>query len=113
MITLILLVLAAIAAAFFATQNTSVASLTFAGYHFRGVPMYLIVLVSILIGLLVSAIMNFVGSVTSSFEIYGKNTKIKEGKKTVAELTKQIHQLELENMELKTQQEKMPDEKSL
>jgi len=81
MITLILLVLAAIAAAFFATQNTGMASLTFASYHLRGIPMYLVVLVSILIGMLLSAVFSFVSSVTSSFEMYGKNTKIKEGKK--------------------------------
>lgn len=108
-----MLVLAGIGAAFFATQNTTLTSLTLGNYHLRNIPMYLIVLGSVLIGLLVAAIINLINSLTSSFELLGKDSKIKEGKKLVAELTKKIHQLELENTELKTLHEKIPDEKSI
>jgi uncharacterized integral membrane protein len=113
MATLIMLVLAGIGAALFANQNTDVASLTFGSYHLRAVPVYLIVLVAVLVGLLVAAVINLVNSLISSFEILGKDSKIKEGKKVVAELTKRIHQLELENTELKANSEKIPDEKSI
>lgn len=112
MVTLILLLIGAIVAALFATQNTVLGSVTIAAYHLK-VPMYLIVLVSVLVGLLVSAILSSIGSIMSSFEIYGKDSKIKEGKKNAVDLTKQIHQLELENIQLKTELDKMPDEKSI
>ncbi len=113
MITLVMLVLTSIIAAFFATQNTALVSLTLGKYHLVGVPMYLIVLGSLLIGLLVSAIINWVNTLAASLEIHGKDSKIRESKKTVAELMKQVHQLELENTEYKTLLKKMPDEKSL
>lgn len=112
MITLILLVLGSIAAALFATQNTTFGVITFGSYHLQ-VPIYLIVLISTLIGLLVSAVITFISSIVASLEIHGKDSKIKEGKKTVAELTKHIHQLELENVQLKTELDRLPDDKSI
>lgn len=112
MITLIMLVLGAIVAALFATQNTAQGLVTLANYRFQ-VPMYLIVLVSVLIGLVVSGILSSISSLFASFEMLGKDSKIKESKKTVADLTKKVHQLELENIQLKTELDKMPDEKSI
>lgn len=112
MVTLILLVLFGILAAFFATQNTTHASVTIASYTLADIPMYLIVLGSLLIGLLLSSIISLVNSISSSFTLHGKDVKIKETKKTVVELTKQIHQLELENAKLK-EHTTFDDEKSL
>jgi uncharacterized integral membrane protein len=110
--TLVLLVLFGMLAAFFAMQNTTPASINIVSYTLKDIPMYLIVLGSLLIGLLSSLIIGLVNSIGSSFMIHGKDVKIKEGKKTVADLTKQIHQLELENTKLK-EHTVMTDEKSL
>ena len=110
--TLILLVLFGILVALFATQNTAPASIVVASYMLKDVPMYLIVLGSLLVGLLVSSIISMVNSISSSFTLHGKNAKIKETKKTLVELTKQIHQLELENARLK-EHTSVTDEKSL
>ncbi len=110
--TLILLVLFGMLAAFFATQNTTHASINIASYTLKDVPMYLIVLGSLLVGLLLSSVISLINSISSSFTLHGKDVKIKEGKKTVIDLTKIIHQLELENTKLQ-EHTSITDEKSL
>jgi len=99
--TLILLVLFGIIAGIFAAQNTGHASIIVASYPLKDIPMYLIVLGSLLMGLLLSSVMSLVSYIKSSFMLHGKDVKIRETKRTVGDLTKQIHQLELENAKLK------------
>ena len=114
MLTLIILVLFGILTAFFATQNTALVTITLASYTFKGIPLYLIVLASLLLGLVLSSLLSLANSIVSSFTIRGKDVKIKETKQTVTELTKRIHQLELENEHLKTKEEDAQiDKKSL
>ena len=114
MLTLITLVLFGTLAAFFATQNTNPGSLMFGTYALKNIPMYLIVLGSVLFGLLLSSLISLVNSISSSLTIHGKDVKIKETKKTVTDLTKRIHQLELENERLKAKDEDaVTDDKSL
>lgn len=112
MVTLILLVMFGIGAAYFATQNTAHASINLASYNLTNIPMYLIVLGSLLIGLLLSSIINIANSISSSFMLHGKDVKIKQTKKVVVDLTKYIHQLELENAKLK-EHKTVAEEKSL
>ncbi len=99
--TLILLVIFGIFAAFFATQNTTNVSITLLGYSLREVPMYLIVLGSLLIGLLLSSVISVVNSISTSFRLHGKDVKIKQTKKTVTDLVKRNRELELEVANLK------------
>ena|SRR3989344_1816358 len=101
MLALILLIISGAAFAFFATQNTHNTEITLASYTFDEIPMYAIVLGSLLLGILVSWVISFFGFVSSSLTILGKNRKIGEGKKEIGGLEKQIHDLELENERLK------------
>lgn len=98
---LILLVIFGMLAAVFATQNPTTASITLLGYSISDVPMYLIVSGSLLLGLLSSSILSIVGSITNSFKLHGKDVKIKESKRTVADLIKTNRELELEIVRLK------------
>ena len=59
MFALIILVIFGIGVAFFATQNTQAISITVANYPLTGIPLYLIVLGSLLLGFLVSWILSF------------------------------------------------------
>lgn len=113
MFTLLILILFGGLAAYFATQNTQAVSITLASNIFPNIPLYVIVLVALFIGILVSFVISLVGSFSSSLTIFSKDSKIKETKREVAELTKRIHHLELENTELKTELHKPVDEKSL
>ena len=64
-------------------------------------------------GLLFSWIISLVGDITTGFRIRGKESKIKDYRKETAELTKKIHQLELENTRLQTETNGPSDNKSL
>ena len=113
MFALIVLVVFGIGVAFFATQNTQTVSITLGNYPLTGVPIYLIVLVSLLLGFVVSWIINLVDVISSALKIHGKENTIKDANKQISELTKKVHQLELENERLKGESGHPSDDKSL
>lgn len=113
MFALIVLFIFGIGVAFFATQNTQAISLTFANYSLNSIPLYIIVLVSLLLGFAVSWIISLVDVISSAFKIHGKEGTIKNANKQIAELTKKVHQLELENEKLKGESGHPRDDRSL
>lgn len=102
MLAVIFTVLFSALVAYFATQNTGIISLQFASHAWTGIPIYIIVLTSLLAGLLFAWIFHLLNAISSSFAIRGKNKAIKEGKNENLELTKKVHQLEIENTKLNT-----------
>ncbi len=113
MFTLIVLVVFGIGVAFFATQNTQTISIALANYSLTGIPLYLIVLGSLLLGFVVSWITNLIDVISSALKIHGKESTIKDANKQISELTKRVHQLELENERLKAESGHPSDDKSL
>lgn len=113
MFALIVLVVFGIGVAFFATQNTQTVSVTLANYPISGIPLYLIVLGSLLLGFVVSWILSFFGVISSALKLHGKESTIKDANKQISELTKRVHQLELENERLKAESGHPSDDKSL
>ena len=113
MFALIVLFIFGIGVAFFATQNTQAISLNFANYSLTSIPVYIIVLVSLLLGFAVSWIISLVDVISSAFKIHGKESTIKNDNKQISELTKKVHQLELENERLKGESGHPSDDKSL
>ena len=113
MFALIVLVVFGIGVAFFATQNTQTISITLANYPLTGIPVYLIVLVSLLLGFVVSWIISLVDVISSALKIHRKDSTIKDSSKQISELTKRVHQLELENERLKGESGHPSDDKSL
>jgi uncharacterized membrane protein YciS (DUF1049 family) len=113
MFALIILFVLGIGIAFFATQNTQTISIILADYHLNGIPLYLIVLVSLLLGVVISWIIGLIGVISSSLKIHGKESTIKDANKQISELTKKVHQLELENERLKAESGHPSDDKSL
>ncbi len=105
MFALIFTVLFSAVVAYFATQNTVIISLHFASYTWSGIPIYLVMLGSLLAGLLFAWIFYLLNAISSSLTIRGKNQALKEGKESNLELTKRLHQLELENTKLNAKEE--------
>lgn len=64
-------------------------------------PLYLVILGSLLIGFLIAGVVSSVNSMFSAFKIMGKNSTISSSQKEVESLKVKIHDLELENTELK------------
>lgn len=98
---MILIVLFGILSAIFATQNAIQVPIVLLGYSLREVPIYLVVSGSLLIGLLLSSLVSLITSISTSFKLRGKDSKIKESKKTVEGLAKKNSELELEIATLK------------
>lgn len=114
MLTLVLTVIFGLIFAYFATQNTEGVTMRFAEYNSAIIPLYLVVLGSLLVGLLLAWLINFINSIASSITLHGKESELKKAERMVAELTKRIHQLELENTRLKAENnEETLDDKSL
>lgn len=87
--------------AYLAQNNLMPVTLHLAGYEFSGIPLFYIIIGSLITGLGFAYLMFLVNSIFTAFTMHGKDNKIKQGKHDIVDLTKQIHQLELENERLK------------
>jgi len=67
---------------------------------FSGIPLFYIIVGSLVIGLVLSYLVSLIQSISTSFILHGKNVEIKKNKDEVLELTKRVHQLEIKNEKL-------------
>ncbi|HYM65241.1 MAG TPA: hypothetical protein VES68_02045 [Candidatus Sulfotelmatobacter sp.] len=101
MLALIILIVFGLGTAYFATQNTGLVHIILGNYLIQGVPLYVIVVGSILLGVFISWLVNIVDSFSSTRVIYGKDTALKKAHETIEELREETHSLEMENAHLK------------
>ena len=115
MIQAIVVILFAVPIAIFATQNTGVISLHFLGERLENVPVYLAAILALLAGVLFSSIIHLVYRLGTSLTIHDLHNEVKIQRRKSAEILKHVHQLELENEELKkkNKNETVIDKKSL
>ena len=69
-------------------------------YVLRGIPLFYVIVGSLLIGLVLSYLAYLVNAISNSFVLRGKDSEIKKNKEEVLELTKRVHQLEIKNEKL-------------
>lgn len=86
---------------YLAQNNFMLVTLHLGKYTFSNIPLFYIIIGSLLVGLGSSQLVFLVNSIFTTFTMYRKDNKIKETKDEVVNLTKQIHRLELENERLK------------
>lgn len=114
MFNLILLVIFAIGFGYFATLNTLTVPLTFGFYSFHSLPLYVVIGVSLLAGLVLSWLISLLGSLSNSIAMYGKEKEINTDKATIHAMTKQTNDLQIENAGLKGELKNEPfDDTSL
>lgn len=101
MITLILILLAGGVFVYIAQNNLIPVTLHLGSTVITNIPLFYVIIGALLTGLIVAYLIHLVNTIFVSFSIHGKDTKIKQGKNEIADLTKRIHQLELENEKLK------------
>lgn len=75
-------------------------SLNLGFYVFNNVPLFYVIVGSLLVGLVLSYLAYLVNSITNSFILRGKDGEIRKNKAEVLELTKRVHQLEIKNEKL-------------
>ncbi len=101
MLILILLLVVGGAMVYLAQNNLTVVTLHLGTYAFSGIPLFYIIIGSILIGLGLAYFIYLVNSILAAFVMHGKDNKIKQEASEIVDLTKQVHQLELANERLK------------
>ncbi|CAN5122113.1 hypothetical protein BH11PAT1_BH11PAT1_2240 [soil metagenome] len=105
---LILAVIFALGIAYFATQNTAGVSIYIAQYFIPGVPLYMVMVVSLLVGMFMAWVAGLLDNIGSMFAIRGKDSRIRQTQLSVNRLEEKVHELEVENARLRgeTQTEK-------
>lgn len=98
---LILLLVVGGVMVYLAQNNLTLVTLRLGTYVFSGIPLFYIIIGSLLTGLGLAYLLYLVNSIFIAFTMHGKDNKIKQGKSEIVDLTKRIHQLELENERLK------------
>jgi len=114
MAILFILIVFSLGMAFFATQNQGIIHLTIANFYSAGIPVYAIVIGSMLLGIFISWLISLVNSFTSSFRMRKIHTEIRNANRTIDELSKKNAQLVKENTHLKGEkEEQVKDEDTL
>lgn len=101
MLVLLVAVISGIAIAYFGIQNSSPVTIRLNDYVWNDVPLYMVIVGSLLVGLFIAGILYLARSVSSKLTIYGKDRAIKKTKHTIAELEQRVRELEVENTQLK------------
>lgn len=100
-ITLILILLISGVFVYVAQNNLVPVTLHLGPTIVTNIPLFYVIIGSLLTGLIVAYLIHLVNTIFITFSMHGKDTKIKEGKSEIADLTKRVHQLEIENEKLK------------
>lgn len=101
MLALIVMIIFGMLLTFFALENTNGVSMTVLNYTIQNVPLYMVVVGSVLFGLFVGWIMSLMDWISTSLTLKGKESTIKNAQSTINRLENRVHDLEVENARLK------------
>ncbi len=101
MLTLILFLIVGGVMVYLAQNNLMLVTLHLGSKIFSDIPLFYIIIGSLLVGLGLAYLIYLFNSIFTAFTMRGKDNKIKQSRSENVDLTKQIHQLELENERLK------------
>lgn len=98
--------------AYISQYNLMPVSVLIGPYVFSDIPLFYVIIGSVLSGLLVAYVFFIFHDIGTSYVLWGKKKEIKKNKDEVIELTKQVHQLELENEKLKHRSDHEPEDRN-
>lgn len=101
MIRILILLVFALVFAYFASQNSVAVRVQLFSYSFKEIPLYVVIIASVSVGFLVGFLLNLVSKFFLYREISNKKKQLEEAREHTLELTKRVHQFELEKQELK------------
>ncbi len=113
MLRLIITILIGLAIGYFATQNTGNIVLKLDGYTAVEMPEYVAIVGATLIGLFLGWLLSLGDTLSGKVSMRGKEKELREQKDLVAELTRKVHVLELENARLAPEDTEETDDKSI
>lgn len=97
----------------FTTQNTSLVTLYFSRFEIINAPIYLVVLVPVLFSLLFCSVIQLIRNLSLNYTINHQKKLVAGLKRDLAEVTKELHKLELENAKFKNELGEPQDEDSI
>lgn len=86
---------------FFALQNSQTVNVQFLNYELNDVPLYLVAILSLLAGIILSFVISIPGSISTAVDMFSKDRKIKRTEKSLEKVTNKVKGLETENTKLK------------
>lgn len=104
MTALIILIIFGLGMAVFATQNTGVIHISIGSYVLTGIPIYVLVVGSILLGIFISWIISMASSISSFMMLRGKDASLHQAQKTIRDLEEKNNKLSLEIARFKGQE---------
>jgi len=110
MLVIILLLIVGSLLVYISKFNFMPVSVNLGMYVFSNIPLFYVMVGSLLTGLVLSYLIYLVYAVSNYFKFRGKNNEIRKNKNSVLELTKRVHQLELENEKLKHNSNNEPED---
>ncbi len=103
MLVIILTIIAGIVVSYLLTLEASLATIHIGTATFSEIPMFFVVFVAILIGMLLSSVTTIKNLIESKLTIFGQRRDLKKSYKTTDELLLKIDKLEEEKLLLKEQ----------
>lgn len=101
MLSLILVLIAGSALVYISKFNFMPVTVNVGMYTISDIPLFYVMVASLLTGLLLAYILYLANVISTTLVMRSKDKEIKENKLEVLELTKRVHQLELENIKIK------------
>ncbi len=95
----------ALAVAYFAIQNTIGVTLVVANNVIANVPLYFVIISSIVLGVLLSSIISGMNAIEAYQKLRGKEKEIAQDQQEIHTLQDKVHNLETENAQLLAQRE--------
>ncbi|MGH7203309.1 MAG: hypothetical protein ACREHC_02595 [Candidatus Levyibacteriota bacterium] len=102
MLSLIIIFLFALAVAYFAIQNAFAVSVVLAGNVFHNVPLYFLIIASVLVGIVLASVIGSIDNLSAYMKLRGKDNQIHDNQKVIDDLQQQVRDLEVENARLKS-----------
>jgi uncharacterized integral membrane protein len=112
MIALIILLVFGIGVSIFALQNTIITTVNFFGLTFGSIPLYTVILGSMLFGVIAASIIGLIDSLGHAFNLSRKDRQIASVNSDVATLQKRVSELEDENAVLRQDKKEIVVEKN-
>jgi uncharacterized integral membrane protein len=101
MLSLIATILFGLATTYIALQNSSNITLKLGYYTFTNIPVYVVIVLSILVGILITALIHSLNRLSITLTLRSKDKIITDHQTTISQLKQEIHELEIENAQLR------------
>jgi|SRR3989339_50659 len=113
MLNIIFLLVVGSALTYIAKDNLELVTVNMGSYTLSEVPLFYVIVGALLAGLILSYIFHKVQNIAAYLVIWGKSKEIRASQEKILDLTKTIHQLELQNEKLKKAGPKPHDGRAL